>query len=875
MIAEVLVKKAEFIRVHYDGWDKAFDEEIRKVYWPSRLAPLNTHTSPADGHDSCCAVCREGGDDLLLCDGCPQVYHIKCAGLSRVPQTEQWFCHKCDVQKEGKSHRGGKAIPKKTTVSKGRGGRGGGGRTPRPTTSHLNAEMEEWVDAPPDPSYPPPRPGKENQNSRGQKGRKRGSMEAGGGGRVKHLAVKNGSPRAFEGGEGVQGGSEGYDTDDDVRVDERKDQRETKRVRRETPAPTPVPSLFQRSVPLQFKTSSSSSSSASSSPTSQPLSGPPPTSVSPPPPPVLPVTQSTSTPSPTSPTPVAAGTSSRKRVQVAVSPAKGKEEVTGDVAPPTSSLSPPPPLSTSSQPSPQNLLDYYRFAYDKKSEALRTPLSSSPPPPSVSPPAFPVSKQGTPANIPALSFPPICLLCNHRQMLEDFCRFVDVDPAKPVMHISPHVAGIDRWRMLMERLNDYRRFLQGKINQRMNSSNDERIELTKRRQMTESTYTEAKTRFRSEEEVENQQLAIHRESQQQLRAQVEEKEAELRALRERLTALEAEEVGLKAAHQLAKGEREETKRDWEDRLRGIDENREKLTTLLHVLQALRDHIRESKKDGGEAKEIESPPWEPYHTVLTTLQKLEGVEAKRKGGGSPSKGEQKEERREEEKKSESGRSDQREDVEVILVEYREERKEPPISFSSTHDELLPSPPHLPPLAKRRPPTPLPKRQSTVEESQTGQDPALAHFEHKYDDGGRADGGGEEESQAVTQPMDEGVDVQCSPPTSEASASLLGLSTSSPAPSLASTLSSISSASFYPSLLPESVTSTQTTVALTQPHEGNARGDAMRGWVARVEEVGHEVDIIELDDGDDLLPLTAVMHSASDTALGQWDREKGRS
>ncbi|WVZ21175.1 hypothetical protein V8G54_008497 [Vigna mungo] len=44
-------------------------------------------------NDSTCAVCRYGGE-LVLCDGCPSSFHLKCLGLRVVPDGD-WFCPVC------------------------------------------------------------------------------------------------------------------------------------------------------------------------------------------------------------------------------------------------------------------------------------------------------------------------------------------------------------------------------------------------------------------------------------------------------------------------------------------------------------------------------------------------------------------------------------------------------------------------------------------------------------------------------------------------------------------------------------------------------------------------------------------------------------
>ncbi len=50
------------------------------------------------GHDSWCKLCRDGGD-VILCDTCPCVFHLKCCNppLRDVPEGE-WKCDRCVVR---------------------------------------------------------------------------------------------------------------------------------------------------------------------------------------------------------------------------------------------------------------------------------------------------------------------------------------------------------------------------------------------------------------------------------------------------------------------------------------------------------------------------------------------------------------------------------------------------------------------------------------------------------------------------------------------------------------------------------------------------------------------------------------------------------
>lgn len=49
-----------------------------------------------DGHEGLCKVCGQPGT-LLLCEGCPKVYHYKCAGLDEMPLEDKWWCPACEA----------------------------------------------------------------------------------------------------------------------------------------------------------------------------------------------------------------------------------------------------------------------------------------------------------------------------------------------------------------------------------------------------------------------------------------------------------------------------------------------------------------------------------------------------------------------------------------------------------------------------------------------------------------------------------------------------------------------------------------------------------------------------------------------------------
>eukprot|EP00937_MAST-01D_sp_MAST-1D-sp2_P003509 g3509.t1 len=58
----------------------------RQVWW----LPCQ-HAKDFVQNNATCSVCGEGGD-LLLCDGCPEAFHLGCIGLDAEPEADEWFC---------------------------------------------------------------------------------------------------------------------------------------------------------------------------------------------------------------------------------------------------------------------------------------------------------------------------------------------------------------------------------------------------------------------------------------------------------------------------------------------------------------------------------------------------------------------------------------------------------------------------------------------------------------------------------------------------------------------------------------------------------------------------------------------------------------
>merc|ERR1712228_665568 len=53
-----------------------------------------------DRSDDQCHICGKSNGELLLCDGCPHVFHLQCVGLECVPDGV-WYCKECVAKKDG------------------------------------------------------------------------------------------------------------------------------------------------------------------------------------------------------------------------------------------------------------------------------------------------------------------------------------------------------------------------------------------------------------------------------------------------------------------------------------------------------------------------------------------------------------------------------------------------------------------------------------------------------------------------------------------------------------------------------------------------------------------------------------------------------
>ncbi|XP_076891408.1 uncharacterized protein LOC143542788 [Bidens hawaiensis] len=60
---------------------------VKKTLKPTKsLKPIR--------NDDFCTFCLDGGE-LVLCDSCTSSFHLSCIGLSRIPDSDHWFCPSC------------------------------------------------------------------------------------------------------------------------------------------------------------------------------------------------------------------------------------------------------------------------------------------------------------------------------------------------------------------------------------------------------------------------------------------------------------------------------------------------------------------------------------------------------------------------------------------------------------------------------------------------------------------------------------------------------------------------------------------------------------------------------------------------------------
>lgn len=100
-----------------EGGEEEGSDGARRAARPPRAGPprnsertgtpqltSGTPPRPASGHDDVCRLCS-GEGELLMCDGCPASYHLRCVGLRAAPEGD-WFCPGCAQQRQREQARG-------------------------------------------------------------------------------------------------------------------------------------------------------------------------------------------------------------------------------------------------------------------------------------------------------------------------------------------------------------------------------------------------------------------------------------------------------------------------------------------------------------------------------------------------------------------------------------------------------------------------------------------------------------------------------------------------------------------------------------------------------------------------------------------------
>lgn len=64
--------------------------------WSSGCVPSAFDFQEVSKNDSYCWICHEGGE-VLCCDKCPRVLHLRCSNLTSEPEGDEWNCPTCRV----------------------------------------------------------------------------------------------------------------------------------------------------------------------------------------------------------------------------------------------------------------------------------------------------------------------------------------------------------------------------------------------------------------------------------------------------------------------------------------------------------------------------------------------------------------------------------------------------------------------------------------------------------------------------------------------------------------------------------------------------------------------------------------------------------
>ena len=98
--ARVLCSRSERLQSGQQRVEGSYKSLIPKGLFLLILELYEQWQAQQDEHTSWCLKCSEGGDDLLMCDDCPNVQHRQCQKLCDPDEHELWLCDMCYLRWE-------------------------------------------------------------------------------------------------------------------------------------------------------------------------------------------------------------------------------------------------------------------------------------------------------------------------------------------------------------------------------------------------------------------------------------------------------------------------------------------------------------------------------------------------------------------------------------------------------------------------------------------------------------------------------------------------------------------------------------------------------------------------------------------------------
>ena len=86
--------------LHFVGSEKTEMTFVQQVlsFFIIVLHDFTLILQEASKNDSYCWICHEGGE-VLCCDKCPRVLHLRCSNLTSEPEGDEWNCPTCRVRR--------------------------------------------------------------------------------------------------------------------------------------------------------------------------------------------------------------------------------------------------------------------------------------------------------------------------------------------------------------------------------------------------------------------------------------------------------------------------------------------------------------------------------------------------------------------------------------------------------------------------------------------------------------------------------------------------------------------------------------------------------------------------------------------------------